>query len=42
MKKNSFEKKKFDDPGIGLTGDRVEGPGKRFKFRSVRCALDGP
>jgi adenylyltransferase/sulfurtransferase len=28
--------------GIGSTGEEAEGPEKRFTFRSVRCALDGP
>ena len=32
----------FNDPGIGLTGDRVIGLGKAVAFGPLRCALDVP
>ncbi len=32
----------FNDPGIGLTGDRVIGLGKAVNFGPFRCALDVP
>jgi hypothetical protein len=30
------------DPGIGLTGDRVNDSGKAVTFGPFRCALDAP
>ena len=30
------------DPGIGLTGDRVDGLAKAVTFGPFRCALDVP
>ena len=32
----------FNDPGIGLTGDRVGVLGKVDSFCPLRCALVGP
>ena len=38
----SFLVNEFIDPGIGLTGDRVDGSGKAVTFGPFRCALDAP
>ena len=32
----------FTNPGIGLTGDWVDGLGKAVTFGPFRCALDVP
>ena len=38
----SFLVNRYIDPGIGLTGDGVEGLGKAVTFGPFRCALEAP